>query len=137
MSRTLTNRFSGLRTSCAAAVETAYRTASASPAGQWVRQMLASDPAQSSVARDALATSSPAAAAEHMQSLEARQLLASIGLSGGLLTITGDSSTVHLGAKLDSTGTKVLANTGSTVKSFDKTSVTAVKIIGGSASEYM
>src|SRR4051794_3295331 len=133
----------GLRATCVAAVESMYRATSA-----WVQQrMLARRGADAAAAgrggggrNDVFVIDirdPPARRGQLMQSLEGRQMLAAVSLSGGLLTITGDSSTVVLSANLDSTGSKIVARTGNTYHYYARSSVTAVKIVGGSAAELM
>lgn len=71
------------------------------------------------------------------ESLEGRQLLSSISLSSGVLTLTGDSSSTRIAVDYTSGATNLTAKIGSTSKSYAKSSVTSIKINGGSLGEYI
>jgi hypothetical protein len=70
------------------------------------------------------------------ESLESRQLLSSVTLSGGILTVTGDSNTTRLAVSYTASNNTVTGSTSSgAVKTVSKSQVSGIKIEGGSRSE--
>jgi hypothetical protein len=122
-------RLSGLRASCAAAIESLYNSIS-----KWLRELLWPD--RNEWPRT-LETTTVRRTFEMMQPLEMRQLLSSVGFSEGVLTLNGDSSNVMMTVKVDSTGNNVIARSGNVTKTYSKSSVTKIRMNGGSASEFM
>src|SRR3954471_21748385 len=69
--------------------------------------------------------------------LEARQMLTSVSLSSGLLTVTGNSTSNNkLTVTLDSTG-NIKAYANGTTHTYSKSSVSSIKIIGGGSGDYL
>jgi hypothetical protein len=72
--------------------------------------------------------------ADLFETLEGRQMLSTVALSSGVLTITGNSSTANdLSAYVS--GSSIVASHNGTTKSYTATSVTRIDIVGGSAAD--
>jgi hypothetical protein len=71
------------------------------------------------------------------EGLEDRQLFAGISLSGNVLTITGNSSGYNkLGVNYNSAG-QLVAQFNNTTKTYSASSVSSIKINGGSSADYL
>jgi hypothetical protein len=66
--------------------------------------------------------------------VEPRQMLSIVSLSGGVLTVTGDSTTTRISVELADSST-IRARTSNLSKTFSRSSVSSIKINGGSRSE--
>lgn len=72
-----------------------------------------------------------------LENLEPRQMLASVSLSGGVLTVNGDTnSTNNLAVNLDSSG-RVVAKYNNSTKTYSKSSVSSIVIRGGNKNDYL
>jgi hypothetical protein len=70
------------------------------------------------------------------ESLESRQFLSSVTLSGSILTVNGDSNTTRLAVSYNSSANTVTGSTSSgAVKTVSKSQVSGIRIVGGLRSE--